>query len=215
MISAVNPGFTGFFIYFFDDHKIKRVTRRGEEALLFFSGARENFILIIMEAIEWIDNHLAQAEAMVYRGEVDEALNMLESLLFEEPGYAPLHNVIGWAYLYHIGNTARAELHFRAATRFASNYAPPCLHLGILLNRAGRYHEAIQFFRAGLRGQGAYLPALMEGIAQAYEMRQEYRLAIRAYREAATASVTDEEVNRMLSAARRCRRKRFVLMFSF
>lgn len=168
-----------------------------------------------MEAIEWIENHLTQAEAMIYRGQVDEALNTLESLLFEEPGYAPLHNVMGWAYLYHAGNVARAELHFRTAIRLASTYAPPYLHLGLLMNRTGRYEEAIEFFRAGLRGHGAYLPALMEGIAQAHEMRQEYRLAIRAYREAATASVINEEVDRMLTAARRCRRKRLVLMFSF
>lgn len=168
-----------------------------------------------MEAIMWIERYLTKAEQMIYDGQVEDALNVLNNLLFEEPGYAPLHNHLGWAYLYYGNNASRAEMHFRAAMRFAADFAPPYLHMGTLMNRAARYAEAIEQFRAGLTRPEANRASLLEGIAHAYEMQGEYRRAMRAYREAAMASVVDFEVDRLLNGAKRCRKKRIALFFSF
>ena len=167
-----------------------------------------------MEAIIWMDNELAHAESMVMEGRVEEALNVMNNLLFDEPGYAPLHNYLGWTYMYHANNLALADLHFRTALRFAPDFAPPYIHMGDLLIRGGRYAEAIEFVRAGLTKPEAIRTVLMETMAQAYEMLGDYRKAIRAYKEAAMASVVDFEVNRMLTSAKRCRKKRLAMMFS-
>ena len=169
--------------------------------------------MIKMEAIVWIDNYLNRAEQLIYEGRVEEAMNIMRDLLFEEPGYAPLHNYLGWAYLYHVNNVALVELHLRTAIRFASVYAPPYLHLGSLLNRAGRYAEAIDILNAGLLRPEANRIAMLEGIAYAYEVQGNYRRAIRAYRDAAKASVIDFEVDRLLNGVKRCRRKRIAALF--
>ncbi len=168
-----------------------------------------------MEAIVRIDHYLNRIEEMIFNDEVEEALNILNNLLFEEPGYAPLHNFIGWAYMYYGHDQARAALHFQTAIRFAPTFAPPYLHLGDLCNKAARFEEAIEHFRAGLDARDAQKHSLLEGIAYAHEMRKEYRLAIRAYRDAAAASMVDFEFDRMRMAMKRCRRKRLALMFAF
>ena len=168
-----------------------------------------------METILWIEKYLAVAEESMFDGRVEEGFNILNGLLFEEPGYGPLHNDLGWMYMYHANDAAKAEMHFRMAIRFEADYAPPYLHMGTLLNRAGRHAEAIEYFRAGLPKPEALRTSLLEGMGHAYEMQGQYRKAIRAYREAATASVVDLEVDRMLNGVKRCHRKRIAVLFSF
>lgn len=168
-----------------------------------------------METILWMESCMASAEHMIYDGRVEEGLNVLNKLLYEEPGYGPLHNHLGWAYMYYANDALKAEMHFRMAMHFAPEYAPAYLHVGMLLNRAARYAEAIEYFRAGLAKPEANRTALLEGIAHAYEVQGEYRQAVRIYKEAATSSVVDTEVDRMLKAVSRCRRKRFAFLFSF
>jgi tetratricopeptide (TPR) repeat protein len=168
-----------------------------------------------METIVWIEKYLTEAEQMIFDGRVEEGLNILNNLLYAEPGYASLHNHLGWAYVYHVKNDQQAELHFKVAMRFAPEYAPPYLHLGNLLNRIGRYTEAIEYFREGLTKPEANRSALFEGIAYAFELRGELGQAVRAYKAAANASVIDFEVDRMLKSAKRCRKKRLALFFSF
>jgi hypothetical protein len=49
----------------------------------------------------------------------------------------------------------------------------------------------------------------------AYEVRGEFRQAVKAYKEAALASAVDFEVDRLLNGVKRCRRKRIALFFTF
>jgi tetratricopeptide (TPR) repeat protein len=161
-----------------------------------------------MERIEWMEKYMASAEQMIYQNQVDEGLHLLNGLLYDEPGYANLHNYLGWAYMYYTPNAAQAELHLKMAMRFASNYAPPYLHMGALLNRQGKYSGAISYFDSGLTKPEANRVALLEGMATAYEMRSEYAQAIRTYKEAARSSAVQHEVDRLVKSATRCRKKR-------
>ncbi|HYC86056.1 MAG TPA: hypothetical protein VEB86_12580 [Chryseosolibacter sp.] len=168
-----------------------------------------------METLVWMEEYMSEAEEMIFNGRVDEGLNVLRSLLFEEPGYGSLHNYLGWAYMYHANDPERAELHFRMAIRFAADYAPPYLHMGNLLNRAARYSEALEYFRTGLTKPEAIRLALLEGMGYAHELLGEYGAAMRSYRQAATTSAIDSEVERVMKGVRRCRRKRIATFFSF
>ena len=162
-----------------------------------------------------MDRYLDEAERMILNGQVSEGLDILNDLLFDEPGYGVLHSFLGWANMYFANDVERAEMHFRMAMRFTPGYAPPYLHMGNLMNRSGRYAEAIHFFREGLSRPDALTSALMEGMALAYELRGDYGNAVRAYKDAARASAADFDVNRLLSGVKRCRRKRLTFFFSF
>lgn len=166
-----------------------------------------------MERIEWLENSLAQAEQWVYEQRVPEALELLGNLLFEEPGYAGLHNHLGWAYLYYTEDLAKAEMHLRMSVRFNPGYAPAYLHLGTLFNRLGRHSEAIDWLEKGLPLVGANRTAFLEAIGQAYEWSGRYARAIRAYKEAALATVIDPDVDRILLGVKRCRKKRLASLF--
>ena len=168
-----------------------------------------------METILWMEKYMSEAEHMIFDGRVEEGLGLLTNLLFDEPGYASLHNHLGWAYMYHAQNDLKAELHFNMAMRFSPEFAPPFLHMGNLCMKKGRHVEAIAYFTEGLTKPNALRSALLEGIGHAHEVSGAFALAVRAYKEAAKATAVDFEVDRILNAVKRCRKKRITLLFSF
>lgn len=160
-----------------------------------------------------LERLMAVAERMILEQRVDEGMELLNELLFEEPGSAALHNHLGWGYFYFVGNLNRAEKHFETAVRFDTNFAPPYLHLGNLNNRLGRYSVAITWFERGVGRPGSNAFALAEGIALAHEMRGEYRTAIRHYKEALAASA-GMDFDSVRASIRRCRSKRWILLLN-
>lgn len=160
--------------------------------------------------IEWIETYLKSAEKLIMEGEVERGIHILSNLLYEEPGYSPLHNHIGWAHLYYSGNMEQAEIHLKAAIALHPESAPPYLHAGQLYLRKGQYSAAIEILHAGLSRAEANKVALYEGIGQAYEMRHEYKKAIAAYKNAALCSLATFEINNLAQGIRRCRRKRWM-----
>lgn len=164
--------------------------------------------------IEWMEKYLKEAEQMIYNQNLEEGLGLLNKLLYEEPGYGSLHNHIGWAYCYYTEEAERAERHLKLAAKFDPDYAAPYLHLGNLYTRLRRYGEALTWFEAGLNLSTANKTIMLEGMAKAYELKMDYARAISYYKRA-LASTLGAEVAALNESIKRCRKKRFVLLFNF
>ena len=167
-----------------------------------------------MEKITWIEEYLEEALRLAWDEGHEPALKLLGRLLYEEPGYGTLHNHLGWAYLYYTADTAKAELHLTMAMKFDAEYAPPYLHMGNLCIRTGRHTEALKYLEAGLGKNSANKVALLENIAQVYELKRDYGKAINYYKEA-LASTVGFETAQLSEGIKRCRKKRWVMMFTF
>jgi tetratricopeptide (TPR) repeat protein len=164
---------------------------------------------------EWIEKYMTDAENLIYENKVDEGLNLMKSLLYEEPGYARLHNHLGWAYLYYTSDVKNAELHLKMAIQFESEFMASYLHIGTLFNRTGRHDEALKYLQTGLTKANANKVAFLEAIGVAYETKREYSKAIKVYKEASLASMAGFEMERFKEGIKRCRKKRITLYFSF
>jgi tetratricopeptide (TPR) repeat protein len=164
--------------------------------------------------IEWMEKYMADAERLIYSNQLEDGLFMLNELLYDEPGYGSLHNHIGWAYMYYTADVEKAERHLKLAIHFDASFAAPYLHLGNLCLRMGRYAEALSTLKTGLTKQSANRIAFLESIAHVHELRREYAEAIKAYKEALASSVGFETTN-FTEGIKRCRKKRWVLMFNF
>lgn len=165
--------------------------------------------------IDWIEKYLTDAEQLIYDNRVNEGLELMNRLLYDEPGYGYLHNHLGWAYLYYTEDSVKAELHLKLATQFASEYPAPYMHLGNLYIRLRKYEEAICHLKVGLNKPGANRVGFLETMGQAYELLANYGKAIAMYREGVTSSVITLEVNNLNEHIKRCRKKRWSMMFSF
>jgi len=163
--------------------------------------------------IEWIEKYLKEAEGLIYDNKVNEGLELMNGLLYEEPGYGFLHNHLGWAYMYYTQDVAKAELHLKMAIKFSGEYQAPYLHLGNLCIRNGRYLEAVELLECGVQKPNAYRVAFLENIGHAYELNRNYTKAIKAYREAALASVVTYEITNLTEGIKRCRKKKWAVTF--
>ena len=161
-----------------------------------------------------MEKYMADAERLIYSNQVEDGLLMLTDLLYDEPGYGSLHNHIGWAYMYYTADVEKAERHLKLAISFDPTFAAPFLHLGNLYIRMGRYAEALSNLKIGLTKQNAHKTAFMEGIGHVHELRWEYAEAIKAYKEALASTVGFETAN-FTEGIKRCRKKRWVMMFNF
>lgn len=164
--------------------------------------------------IEWIEKYMAEAESMMYENRVTEGLTLLDNLLYDEPGYGSLHNHLGWAYLCYTADIEKAEVHLKMAIRFDASYAAPYLHIGNLYIRTGRYAEALHYLEKGLYAINPNKLAFLESIAHVYELEREYTKAIAAYKEALVSTVGMES-EKLVEGIKRCRKKRWVMMFTF
>ena len=164
--------------------------------------------------IEWIEKYLTEAEQMMYADKVEDGLGLLNTLLYDEPGYGSLHNHLGWAYMYYTADVKRAELHLTMAIKFYEDYAAPYLHLGNLYIRTRQYALALNALEKGLEKPAANRLALLDAIARVHELRGDYKKAVSTYKVALTAS-TGAESNAYMEGIKRCRKKRFTLFFSF
>jgi tetratricopeptide (TPR) repeat protein len=164
--------------------------------------------------IEWMEKYMADAERLIYNNQIEDGLLMLTELLYDEPGYGSLHNHIGWAYMYYTQDGERAERHLKLAIHFDASFAAPYLHLGNLYLRMGRYADALSTLKTGLTKQNANRTTFLESISHVHEFRREYGEAIKVYKEALASSIGFETTN-FTEGIKRCRKKRWVLMFSF
>jgi tetratricopeptide (TPR) repeat protein len=162
--------------------------------------------------IEWIEKYMTEAERLIYDNQIEDGLLLLTDLLYDEPGYGSLHNHIGWAYMYYTADVEKAERHLKLAIHFDATYAAPYLHLGDLYLRMGRYAEALSILKNGLTKQNANRIAFLESIAHVHELKRDFAEAINAYKEALASSVGFETAN-FTEGIKRCRKKRWTLMF--
>ena len=167
-----------------------------------------------MTRIEWIEKYLLEAEKLIYENKIEEGFRIMKDLLYEEPGYGSLHNHLGWAYMYYTALDGMAELHLKMAIKFNSEFAPAYQHLGTLLICTARYDDALGYLETALTKFSANRTIVLEKIASVYELKKDYTKAIRTYKEA-LASTAGFDATTYTEAIKRCRKKRWVLMFTF
>jgi hypothetical protein len=79
--------------------------------------------------------------------------------------------------------------------------------------RTERLAEALSNLTTGLTKQNANRIAYLQSIAQVHELKRDFTLAIKTYKEALASSVGFETTN-FTEGIKRCRKKRWALMFN-
>jgi tetratricopeptide (TPR) repeat protein len=79
-----------------------------------------------------IEQIYLEAEADVRNNNYHEAFEKYETILYEEPGFAPAHNSMGWIHKTQFDNYTKAENHFKAAIKADPLYPHPYFHLSTI-----------------------------------------------------------------------------------
>lgn len=90
-----------------------------------------------------------QAEEKLYKGEILEAIKILEQYLINHPEDYYAMNKLGVA-LINDGKINRARECFLRAIEINPKFAPPYSNIGNLCTEAGRYEEALIWYKKAL-----------------------------------------------------------------
>jgi tetratricopeptide (TPR) repeat protein len=161
-----------------------------------------------MDKIIWIEEYLTEAMRLVWEEGHEPALKLLDKLLYEEPGYGRLHNILGIIHLNYADNIETAEMHFRMAIKFNPKFSEPYWYLGQLLCQEDRLNEAISVFKDGLKAKHSNKSGLFANVAKAYELKKKYSKAIRHYKDALSHSAELWNCIALEESIQRCKRKR-------
>ncbi|MEQ8469886.1 MAG: hypothetical protein RIC35_01805 [Marinoscillum sp.] len=149
------------------------------------------------------------AEDAVYDGNYKQAHNLLQSGLFEEPGYPRLHYTMAWLYNYYCVNKLRAERHYMLAIKFDPEYEEAYMEIVDIHMEAKRFHYAKAILQKALKVERIDQGAIRKKLGIVYEKLGDYSKAIREYRIALMESTDNDDSAELKKDVKRIRMKRF------
>lgn len=160
-----------------------------------------------MEKIRWIEEYLEEGLRLAAEEGYESSLKLLKKLLYDEPGYARLHHALGIVYFCYADKPEQAEQHLRLAIQFDAKYAEPYWYLGKLLSDDERLDEAIGVYQQGMKAKRAQKAELLSETGRAFELKKNFKKAIRHYRKALEYSAESRSCFALEQSIERCKRK--------
>lgn len=160
-----------------------------------------------------LEQYVLDAEREFEQQDYLQGKSYLESALQEDPTYGKAHNHMGWLYLFFLNDLIKAEQHLRLALKYTSGYAAPYIHMISLLFEAKRMDEHLALLQEALNVQGVSNSHIYNDLGTHFEVKGEYRKALRYYKEAIKWSLDNVEINGIKNNINRCRDKRWMFLF--
>ena len=142
-----------------------------------------------------IEKLMLSADALIEEGKVPEAKEILIDILYEDPTYAKAHNHLGWIYTHVIVNLVKAEGHFKLALKYSEGFPAVYTNYAIFLLEANKVDELIDFANKHEHTVGVDRALLIALKANALEMKQDLRGAMKLYKEAKAISMNPDFMN--------------------
>jgi len=160
-----------------------------------------------------LERYILNAEKAFEQNDYMEGLRLLEEALAIEPYYGKAHNHLGWLYLFQLNDWAKAETHLNLALKYAPDYHAPYIHMSHLLFEKGRFKELTELLEKALNVGGVQKSFVFNEYGRMYEVNGKLRKAVGFYKTAVRWTFSEQELNICKDNIRRCRDKRWILMF--
>lgn len=148
-----------------------------------------------------------EAEADIRNNNYHEAFEKYETILYEEPGYAPAHNSMGWIYKTQFDNYAKAENHFKAAMQADTLYPHPYFHLSSVYFDLDKFDELKKHLQKCLTIVTVEKAWIHYRFGMIEETLGKYDTAIKHYKDAIINSFNNEKITDYKADIERCNTK--------
>ncbi len=101
-----------------------------------------------------LEEMFAEADGLIKEGRLNEAVNMLEAIIGENPSFGKAYNHLGWVFETKLQDIEKAEKHYQLAIKFSPNYAPSYYNYAILLSAYQKYEELDLLLNRALKVPG-------------------------------------------------------------
>lgn len=148
-----------------------------------------------------------EAEADIRNSSYHDAFLKYESILYEEPGYAPAHNSMGWIYKTQFDNYEKAKTHFLTAIKADPSYPHPYFHLAALYADLERYDDLKKHLGKCLKIPSIDKAWVYYRYGMVDEIASQYENAIKNYRQAILHCFNNDKIKDYQADIERCKIK--------
>lgn len=152
-----------------------------------------------------------EAEADIRNSNYHEAFQKYESILYEEPGFAPAHNSLGWIFRTQFDNYEKAEMHLKAAIQADPLYPHPYFHLAGLYIDLEKFDELKSLLDKSLTIVTIDKAWVYYRFGMMQEIQSQYESAIAFYKKAIINSISNDKIKDYQADIERCTTKQSIL----
>lgn len=153
------------------------------------------------------DELFAEADYQISQKKYAEAMQLLESILAEEPEYGKAYNHIGWIYETVLKDYAKAEDNYRKSLLYAPDYHAAYLNLSIVLSQQSKWEDLEKVLNAALELKGIDKANIYNEFGIMYELQGKYSNAINYYKKAILTTLNNQNINTYKDSVERCNQK--------
>ncbi len=160
-----------------------------------------------------LERYIQNAEKAFEQNDYLEGMRFLEEVLTMEPYFGKAHNHMGWLYLYQLNDWSKAEMHLNLALKYAADYQAPYIHMSHMLFEKGKFQELGELLNRASTVGGVQKSFIFNQFGRIHEVDGKLRKAVKLYKDAVRWAFNDQELSVYKDNIRRCRDKRWILMF--
>jgi tetratricopeptide (TPR) repeat protein len=155
-----------------------------------------------------LEEMLDNADHLIREGRIDDAVNLLNEIIMEDPLYGKAHNHLGYVYETKVKDYLKAAEHYKICLQSAPDYTPVYYNYSILLSMLKRFDEQKLLLEKALLVPGINKATIMNEFAILYEGLEQWEKAIEAYREVVRSTFDNKVIDAAIESVVRCEKKK-------
>lgn len=155
-----------------------------------------------------LEEMLDRADLLIKEGKTNDAVNVLNDMLLEDPLFGKAHNHLGYIYETKIRDYKRAEEHYKLCVQYAPDYTAVYYNFSILLSTLKKYDELKALLDKAQAVPGINRGTIMNEYAIMYESMGNLDKAIEHYREVIKISFDNKTIDVAMESVVRCEKKK-------
>ncbi|HEY1038625.1 MAG TPA: hypothetical protein VGF30_04430 [Bacteroidia bacterium] len=153
---------------------------------------------------EMLDN----ADLCIKEGKINDAFNILNDILMDDPLYGKAHNHLGYLYETKIRDYTKAEEHYKLCVQYSPEYCAVYYNYAILLSTLKRYDDLTQLLNKAEKVAGINHSTIANEWAIMLESQSKLDEAIANYRKVIAQTFDNKTVDIAMESVVRCEKKR-------
>lgn len=147
------------------------------------------------------------ADLDIKAGKLEAAVETLEQILREEPTFGKAYNHLGWLNETKFKNLNQAEKYYKLALQYAPEYTAAYKNYAILLSTLKKFDTLKEILEQSLQVPGMDKANVYNEYGIMYEQMEQYETAIKYYKDAAKATISDKFMQAAMDSIKRCNTK--------
>jgi len=150
-----------------------------------------------------IESLYLASDKAIEEDDYDKAIELLKTILEEDPKFARAHNSLGWLFKYKYTDSEKAEMHYKLAIQFNPKYGSPYLNYIYLLRDQQRLDEMFKMLNTANEVSQVSKVGLYDEYGTYYELIGDYKKAIEYYNKA-IAKCLNSDIDEFKAHIKRC-----------